>query len=161
MAVLTVNKMFILISLSRSPPDLQIPQRGGSLPCLAQEVLLQHDQHAVRALLLRRLPRQLQPLRGPGLLRGVLQPAEMSAPARASPSAFHAGSILTRVFFLLVSPQLCPSSAWTLWTKGSARHPSLAIITTRPPRGARSSPTRAAEGAATILCRGRAARMCV
>lgn len=62
---------------------------------------------------------------------------------------------------VFVFPQLCPFSAWSLWTRGGARPPFLAIITTWPPRSARSSATRAAEAAATILCRGRAAWMCV
>lgn len=98
------------LGLSRNPPDLQIPPRGGALSCLVEEVLLQHDHHEVRALPLRRLPRQLQPLRRPGLLQGVLQPAEMSAPPERHRLVFVAGRFLNLCFFvclLTALPMLC------------------------------------------------------
>lgn len=63
-------------------------------------------------------------------------------------------------FFFLICLQVFPFSVWTLWTKGSARPPSLGFTTTRPPRRARSSHTRAAAGAATTSCRGKAAWTC-
>lgn len=52
----------MLSPLHRDSPDLQVHQRRGALPGPLSPLLLQHDHHAVWALLFRRLRGQFQQL---------------------------------------------------------------------------------------------------